>query len=95
MQKKKDSIVYFLCKHLFSYIYIREEELRTNQSNKRVNYVVSGGLKGSSGEKHIIFVIKAHKIDGVGPVDNRPSPDKLHNVVQKKEEEKKKKKSDM
>ena len=24
------------------------------------------------------------KLDGVGPVDNRPSPDKLHNFVKKK-----------
>ena len=29
------------------------------------------------------------KLDGVGPVDNRPSTDKLHHFVQKKEEEKK------
>ena len=32
------------------------------------------------------------KLDGVGPVDNRPSTDKLHHFVRKKEEEKKKKK---
>ena len=25
-------------------------------------------------------------LDGVGPVDNRPSTDKLHNFVQKEEE---------
>ena len=28
------------------------------------------------------------KLDGVGPVDNRPSTDKLHHFNQKKEEEK-------
>ena len=28
------------------------------------------------------------KLDGVGPVDNRPSTDKLHHFVQKKEEKK-------
>ena len=27
-------------------------------------------------------------LDGVGPVDNRPSVDKLHHFVQRKEEEK-------
>ena len=31
------------------------------------------------------------KLDGVGPVDNRPSTDKLHHFVQKEEEKKKKK----
>ena len=34
------------------------------------------------------------KLDGVGPVDNRPSLDKLHHFVKKKKE-KKKEKSDM
>ena len=28
------------------------------------------------------------KLDGVGPVDNRPSTGKLHHFVQKKEKEK-------
>ena len=28
------------------------------------------------------------KLDGVGPVDNKPSTDKLHNFVQKKKEKK-------
>ena len=32
-----------------------------------------------------------NKLDGVGPVDNRPSTDKLHHFVQKKEEEKREK----
>ena len=27
-------------------------------------------------------------LDGVGPVDNRPSPDKLHKIVKKEEEKK-------
>ena len=41
-----------------------------------------------------------NKLDGVGPVDNRPSTDKLHQFVQtkrrrKKEKKKKRKKSDM
>ena len=31
------------------------------------------------------------KLDGVGPVDNRPSSDKLHHFVQKKKKKKKKK----
>ena len=35
------------------------------------------------------------KLDGVGPVDNRPSTDKLLHFVQKKEEKRKEKKSDM
>ena len=34
----------------------------------------------------------ALKLDGVGPVDNRPSTDKLHHSVQEKEKKKKKKK---
>ena len=29
------------------------------------------------------------KLDGVGPVDNRPSTDKLHHFVQKKTKQKK------
>ena len=28
------------------------------------------------------------KLDGVGPVDNRPSTDKLHQIVRKKKEKK-------
>ena len=32
----------------------------------------------------------SHKLDGVGPVDNRPSTDKLHHFVQKKKKRKKK-----
>ena len=28
------------------------------------------------------------KLDGVGPIDNRPSTDKLHHFVRKKEEKK-------
>ena len=33
------------------------------------------------------------KLDGVGPVDNRPSTDKLHHFVQKKKIKKKIKKN--
>ena len=33
------------------------------------------------------------KLDGVGPVDNRPSTDKLHHFAQKKKRKKKKKKN--
>ena len=29
------------------------------------------------------------ELDGVGPVDNRPSTDKLHQIVRKKEKKKK------
>ena len=36
---------------------------------------------------HEIQIVK--KLDGVGPVDNRPSTEKLHHFVRKKEEEKK------
>ena len=32
--------------------------------------------------KNVIFI--AYKLDGVGPVDNRPSTDKLYHFVQKK-----------
>ena len=31
-----------------------------------------------------VKVVQLKKLDGVGPVDNRPSPDKLHNFVKKK-----------
>ena len=31
-----------------------------------------------------------NKLDGVGPVDNRPSPNKLHNFVQKRKKKRKK-----
>ena len=43
---------------------------------------------------HLIIFYSAFelKLDGVGPVDNRPSTDKLHHFVKKKEEEKEKKK---
>ena len=34
--------------------------------------------------------VKVEKLDGVGPVDNRPSADKLHHFVQKKDEKKEK-----
>ena len=36
-----------------------------------------------------VFALWAKKLDGVGPVDNRPSTDKLHHFVRKEEEEKK------
>ena len=32
-----------------------------------------------------------YKLDGVGPVDNRPSTDKLHQIVKKKFKKKNKK----
>ena len=35
--------------------------------------------------------VPLYKLDGVGPVDNRPSTNKLHPIVQKKEKKKKKK----
>ena len=31
-----------------------------------------------------IISLKKEKLDGVGPIDNRPSSDKLHHFVQKK-----------
>ena len=34
----------------------------------------------------------SHKLDGVSPVDNRPSTNKLHHIVQKKKKKKKKEK---
>ena len=40
----------------------------------------------------ITMVYMKKKLDGVGPVDNRPSTDKLHHFVRKEEEEKKKRK---
>ena len=43
-------------------------------------------------EKEIKYTLVTHKLDGVGPVDNRPSTDKLHQIVQKKEKKKKIKK---
>ena len=36
----------------------------------------------------IFFSQKLKKIDGVGPVDNRPSTNKLHPFVQKKKKKK-------
>ena len=45
----------------------------------------------SSFRKTKLYVIE---LDGVGPVDNRPSTDKLHHVVQKKEKKKKEEKND-
>ena len=30
-----------------------------------------------------IHIVTGHKLDGVGPVGNRPSTDKLHQFVQK------------
>ena len=46
-------------------------------------------LNMSFGFLHDMIVVDMKKLDGVGPVDNRPSTDKLHHFVQKKEEEKK------
>ena len=39
------------------------------------------------------FDIMNYELDGVGPVDNRPSTNKLYYFVQKKKKKKKKKKS--
>ena len=36
-----------------------------------------------------ILKVKILKLDGVGPVDNKPSTDKLHHFVQKKKKKKK------
>ena len=33
---------------------------------------------------HLYYVKLLSKLDGVGPVDNRPSPDKLNHFVKKK-----------
>ena len=33
---------------------------------------------------HAPIFLKVYKLDGVGPVDNRPSTDKLHHFVRKK-----------
>ena len=33
---------------------------------------------------HATIFLKVYKLDGVGPVDNRSSTDKLHHFVQKK-----------
>ena len=38
--------------------------------------------KGLPGQVKILYSVR--KLDGVGPVDNRPSTDKLHHFVQKK-----------
>ena len=39
-----------------------------------------------------MFICKERvKLDGVGPVDNRPSTDKLHNFVRKKKKKKREK----
>ena len=42
--------------------------------------------------KNIPQFINLTKLDGVGPVDNRPSTDKLQHFVKKKEEKKRRKK---
>ena len=42
-------------------------------------------------ESPLGFAGSAKKLDGVGPVDNRPSTDKLHHFVQKKRRKKKRK----
>ena len=33
---------------------------------------------------HATIFLKVYKLDGVGPVDNRPSTDKLHHFFKKK-----------
>ena len=44
------------------------------------------------GEWHTKFKAPYHhKLDGVGPVDNRPSTNKLHHFVEEKKKEKRKK----
>ena len=35
-------------------------------------------------QKETISEVANYKLDGVGPVDNKPSTDKLHHFVQKK-----------
>ena len=35
-----------------------------------------------------VGALTSKKLDGVGPVDNRPSTNKVHQIVRKKEEEK-------
>ena len=34
--------------------------------------------------KYVLFNVMYTKLDGVGPVDNRPATDKLHHFVKKK-----------
>ena len=47
------------------------------------------GLGGVSGEELVTAqLLICSKLDGVGPVDNRPSTDKLHHFVRKKKRKK-------
>ena len=50
-------------------------------------------------EKKTIYheknTLSNYELDGVGPVDNKPSPNKLPHFVKKKRKEEEKKKSDM
>ena len=45
--------------------------------------------KQGAGALLLLLLGLEHKLDGVGPVDNRPSPDKLHYFVQQKIKKKK------
>ena len=38
---------------------------------------------------HAPIFLKVYKLDGIGPVDNRPSTDKLHHFVRRKKKKKK------
>ena len=45
-------------------------------------------MKKSLWRRHALMVEDgafSNKLDGVGPVDNRPSTDKLHHISQKKD----------
>ena len=49
-------------------------------------------MAGQGGRGAVIIITAndlGKKLDGVGPVDNRPSTDKLHHFVQRKKEEEK------
>jgi hypothetical protein len=51
---------------------------------KRREKIETKGRRGRRGRKGRKNRIGRRKLDGVGPVDNRPSTDKLHHFVQKK-----------
>ena len=52
-------------------------------------YIYSKGRFLSIRFKYKIVMFLLIKLDGVGPVDNRPYPDKLNHFVKKKEVKKK------
>ena len=43
-----------------------------------------GELDQNPTEPKLVWQSPVYKLDGVGPIDNRPSTDKLHHFVQKK-----------